>query len=132
MYLVQSKTKHLLFTHVYTCPNCNLGISCLCMSCSVFTFSLFYCSPSTYGLTLLLYLCIMMFLGQMQPVLWYECFLVVHWRPMDGLGLAFSSRWRRPVDGLGAGIFIPVEKTNEWPWAGIFTPVEFYTPYYSR
>ena len=40
-----------------------------------------------------LYPCILMFLGQLFPALCYEDFLVVHWRPMGGLGLTCSSQW---------------------------------------
>ena len=39
--------------------------------------------------TVSLYLCIILFWGQMQPALQCEGFLVVHWGPMDGLGLTF-------------------------------------------
>ena len=41
--------------------------------------------------TLLLYLCIMIFWSQLQPAM-YKDFLI-HWRPMDGLGLTFSFWW---------------------------------------
>ena len=54
----------------------------------VFTFSLVMLLEYL-GVTISLYLCIMLFWDQLQPVLWCEGFLIFHWRLVGGLELKF-------------------------------------------
>ena len=57
----------------------------ICLAAFHFQF-IFMLLESTKS-TILLYLCIMLFWGQLQPALWCKGFLVICWRPIDAIDI---------------------------------------------